>query len=236
MLSAIINYKNNIGLTLSEQIKTFDGYDKDNIEQIRNLQYDNVYCCPTIDDIEYLYSNISTVKCKNFFLVSVQECNSTLDSNELYTTDPMSNVGKAFLNFENFCKGIFNTYILRIGMPFGSFKCDNILYDLMYFKYPRFQCDYTIQIYPLDMLYSDLKRLQLKNKHIENRFSEPILISDIIEKMNHYGYSYYSHLTLELDESKCHRNKGNLLIKLKIFRYLKECINTHRNKLFKGLN
>jgi len=204
--NAILGYTGFVGSNLALQIKDFDGYNSKNLGKIKGKYYKNIYCA-CIPGVKYIANKnpkqdlvniyniidiLKTVKCDNFFLVSSQDCNSTLDSDETYSVEPPTIYGKNRLLFENFIKSNFNSYILRIGCLFGKNLRKNIIFDLMTQNpyLDTVQEDTTMQLYCLDDLKNDFDSMVKSDLHITNKFSEPIKISKIINIYNNINKNY----------------------------------------------
>lgn len=199
--TAILGYTGFVGSNLALQIKDFDGYNSKNLADIKGKHYKNIYyaCVPGVkylankdplNDLENILDILKVlihINCDNFFLVSSQDCNSTLDSDENYYCEPPSEYGKNRLFFEEFIKRIFkNVYILRIGCLFGKNLRKNIIFDLIsnnpYLE--TLKNDSTMQLYCLDDLKTDFELMVEKGWHKINRFGKPIKISEIISVYN----------------------------------------------------
>lgn len=235
--NAILGYTGFVGSNLALQINDFDGYNSKNLKEIIGKYYKNIYCA-CIPGVKYIANKepskdlqnifniidiLKTVKCDNFFLVSSQDCNSTLNSNEIYSIDPPTEYGKNRLLFENFIKSNFNAYILRIGCLFGKNLRKNIIFDLLT-NNPYLNTiheDSTMQLYCLDDLKNDFQTMFKNNLHLSNKFSEPIKISEIINVYNNVNKNYIKILK---PSNKGYNNKisiGNYVDKAYILDKLK---------------
>lgn len=241
--NAILGYTGFVGSNLKNKIKNSDLYNSKNLNQIESKEYENIFCC-CIPGTKYLANKfpeedlnniikilriLKNVKCKNFYLISSQDCNSSLSSNEIFTNLPPTDYGKNRLYFENCVKDLFNCYTIRLGCLFGKNLKKNIIFDLLNKNYiENIKEDFTLQIYDLNDLVSDLQKIQKLNLHLVNIFSEPIWISEIIEIFNDYGYSYSFNIKKNLN--KCYQNKGLLYKKEIQLQKLRDFIDENRIK------
>lgn len=217
MKIALIGYNGFVGSNLLEQLQKeytdIDLYNKININNIINKEYDKIFCAG-VKGVKYLANRepiqdmfdicelllvLKTVKCKEFYLVSSQDCNSSISSSSRFTSLPPTEYGRNRLYFENMILSLFDTvYILRIGCLFGKNLKKNIIFDLMNNHYlDNLKEDFTMQLYDLKNLLKDFKLIKsynLVNKAV-NRFAEPCYISEIIEVFNNNGYNYNFNLT-----------------------------------------
>lgn len=224
MSDLLLGWSGFIGSNLNNQLKrsvtktTF--VNSENIYTIKNRRFDDVYCCcvPGVkyyanshpaedtDNIYNILDVLSTIHCKNFYLVSSQDCNASLTSTVDDNQSPPTIYGRNRRFFEDSITELFErSYILRIGCLFGDNLKKNIIYDLLNNNYlDHLTEDYTMQLYWLGHLYADLRQLSKTDTHISNCFSEPVYISQIIDVFNKNGFNYK--FNLEKNESKSYRN------------------------------
>lgn len=244
MKIALLGYTGFVGSNLLEQLKTeynnIDLYNSKNFKDIINKEYDKIYCC-CVKGIKYIANKnpiedlkeicdilltLKTVKCDEFYLVSSQDCNSSLSSNSVFTTLPPTEYGKNRLYFENQIMNIFkNVYILRIGCLFGKNLKKNVIFDLLNHHYlENLKEDFTMQLYDLKNLLKDFNLLKSSNfiNIPINRFSQPVWISEIIDMFNQFNFNY--DFKLVKNYKKCYENGGLLYSKEVQLENLKEFI------------
>lgn len=211
-----------------------------NIDLIDHKDFNNVYCCcpsgykykankepyKDFNSILDILKHLRTIKAKNIFLISSQDANSTMTSDENYTEQPPTEYGRNRLFFENSIKQMFdNVYIIRLGMLFGDNLKKNIIYDLLHGHcLENITKDYTIQLYNIDNLLKDIRYFKDIGYHKVNRFSEPILISEVIEVFINNGYLY----NFDLLKTNGYNNKGVLISKQEILKELDNFIKCQR--------
>mgnify|MGYP006916058642 CR=1 FL=1 len=199
--TAILGHTGFIGSSIARTLNTlnedYDGYNSKNIQQLTNKQYDTIYCAcvPGVkwyanlhpkqdyENMLEVMSVLETVRCKEFYLVSSQDCNSTLKENELFTGLPPTVYGTHRLYFEWFIEKHFNSYIIRIGCLFGDGLKKNIIYDLLNDKCEALY-NQTYQLYCIDNLLKDFTFMKSNNIRLMNRFSQPVYITDIAQALN----------------------------------------------------
>lgn len=238
-MDALIGYTGFVGSTLRTQLPLEpELYCSLNIEDIKFKHFNNLYiCCPTgkkyyvnqhskedLYNIMNILRILTTVTCNNCFMVSSQDANSTLYSDESFICYPFTEYGKNRLYFEDAIKDLFdNHYIMRIGCLFGKCLRKNIIYDLLNHNFlENINLDITYQLYNMKNLFKDFQLMQKYDIHRWNRFSEPVYVSEIIDVFNQCGYDYK--FDLKKDDDLCYRNKGALIGKDKILKELKEFI------------
>lgn len=135
-MDALIGFNGFVGSTLLSQLPNEpEKYNSSNLEDIEFKTFDNLYiCCPTgskyyVNEHSYQdYMNmrdilrlLATVNCNDCYLVSSQDCNSTLYSDETFTCYPFTEYGKNRLFFEDAIRDLFeNHHVMRIGCLFGK--------------------------------------------------------------------------------------------------------------------
>jgi nucleoside-diphosphate-sugar epimerase len=238
-MNGLIGYTGFVGSNLLDQLsQPLELFNSTNISEIDNKHFENLYCCGLpgakwlanrnsnndLKNVLDLEIHLNTVTCDNFFLVSSQDCNSTMTSDETFSCLPPTAYGKNRLSFEGFCTDHFtNVYILRIGSLFGKNLKKNVIYDLLNKHYlENIQYDYTLQLYNLDNLLEDFNYMVANDIHLINRFSEPVKLTEIINIFNSCGYDY--HFNLHLREDISYKNKGLLLPKEQLLLELKKFI------------
>lgn len=226
-MDCLIGYTGFVGSNLLDQLNNdnIELFNRSNIKDIHGKHYDKIYCCG-VPGVKYIankntnedFKNIlelgrdlADVSCNEFFLVSSQDCNSNLSSDELFTGFPPTAYGKNRLWFENCIRDLFsNVRIIRIGSLFGNNLRKNVIYDLLNNNYIEgITADYTMQLYNLDRLLSDFEFMSKFDIRLMNRFSEPVLLSEVIDIFNRNGYKYK--ISVPYREDKSYKNKGSLL-------------------------
>ena len=228
---AILGYTGFVGSTILRLLNCeCDLYNSKNIDNVKGKKYKKIYCAcmPGVkwkankeprEDFNTLIKIInclSEVECENFYLVSSQDCNSNLSSDESFTTSPPTVYGIHRLRFEWFIRYKFpNARIMRIGCLFGERLKKNVIFDFMNdnIQYPL--SNTTYQLYYMDNLLSDFELMDKENIFLMNRFSEPVWTSEIADIMN---------IKVSFDsEYEKYNNKGKYILdKTLELQYLKE--------------
>lgn len=237
---AILGYTGFVGSHLVKQL-TQEGNEltlvnSKNLWKIEYKRFDKIYCAcmpgvkwKAIQNPEEDFNNmlkiihsINYTSANEFYLVSSQDCNSNLTSNEAFTELPPTIYGIHRLQFESFIKNRFNNVrIMRIGCLFGDGLKKNIIYDIINNKISKTQ-DITYQLYFMDNLVKDFEFMKENDITLMNRFSEPVWVSEIAKALG-------SNIEIESGNSK-YCNKGKYLLnKEEQLNYLKEW--NDRNKL-----
>lgn len=184
MRSALIGYTGFVGSNI--HLEFTDRYNSTNILSIRGKEYDLVVCAgapatkwwanqnPERDReaIQYLISNLSTIKAKHFVLIS------TID---VYNDHETYGKNRKFL--EEFVKFYFNRVsIVRLPALFGEGLKKNILFDMLTGKVKEISSESLFQWYNLSNLTHDLRQTVLNgDKTIYEFFSPPISLSSIAQ-------------------------------------------------------
>ena len=198
---ALIGYTGFIGSNLINLRKNFKFFNSENINRIKNKNFDRIYCAGTYSkiwlakkkpeedkrNIDNLISNLRKVQAKKFFLISTCEVygkqkktfeNSKIKKNKNYA------YGFNRLKLENFVEKNFKEYyILRLPIVYGKNFSKNFLYDLIYKKnINKLNANDMVQIYNVDNLGKHLRWLEKKKISKLNISSKPLKIKNISEK------------------------------------------------------
>lgn len=200
MNTAVLGYTGFVGSNIVKQLNyNCDCYNTSNFELIKGRKYERVYCAcipgtkwiankePVKDlvNIAKIISVLDTIECEHFYLVSSQDCNSTLESDEIYTETPPTIYGLHRLQFEWFIKCRFPfARIMRIGCLFGDGLKKNIIYDLINNRIDHPISNTTYQLYCIDNILTDFEFMDSNNVSIMNRFSNPVWVSEIAGILN----------------------------------------------------
>ena len=113
-MNGLIGYTGFVGSNLLDQLsQPLELFNSTNISEIDGKHFENLYCCglpgakwlanknPSndLENVLDLEKHLSTVTCDNFFLVSSQDCNSTMTSDETFSCLPPTAYGKNRLIF-----------------------------------------------------------------------------------------------------------------------------------------
>lgn len=184
--SALIGHTGLIGDSLLGKQEFDLLYNSSNIQDIRNLEIDTVYCCAPsgnrlhvnqhplqdLDNINAMISELSCTKIKKMILVS------TVDTQHC----PDTPYGKNRLKLENFVKTFTDHHIIRLSTLIDHKIKKNVLYDLKHRQFLDFiNLDQCMHWYLLSDLSSHID-IVVKNQIKEiNLVSEPIYVSEIID-------------------------------------------------------
>lgn len=202
MTNAVLGYTGFVGSNIRDQLQKrgeyFDCYNSKNISDIKGKYYTNIYCAcvpgtkwlaninprQDLNNILSITKTLSEVNCENFYLVSSQDCNSTLTSNEDYAETPPTVYGIHRLQFEWFVRYKFPfAKIMRIGCLFGKGLKKNLIFDLLNNNLQKPVGDITYQLYCVDNLLDDFKYMDDEHIMIMNRFSTPVWASEIADTL-----------------------------------------------------
>ena len=204
MTKCIIGYSGFVGGNLLLQKKFDNFYNSQNINDIRNLFFDELYFCgiPAVkwyanqnpiedtNNIENIIDILKTVKVNKFILISTIDVYENINSqdNEDYNCDYKNNhiYGKNRYIFENFIKNNYeNTYIVRLPALFGYGLKKNIIYDLINNnQINKISINTKFQWYNLDWLSNDIEIMFKNNIYLCNFFTEPLETYEIIKLFN----------------------------------------------------
>lgn len=227
--NAVLGYTGFVGSNILRLIDCeCDLYNSKNSEQLKNKYYNKIYCAclpgkkwlankEPYNDFKNLISImeiLKTVKCNEFYLVSSQDCNSSQNSNEEFSTLPPTIYGVHRLYFEKFVEENFNAYIMRIGCLFGEGLKKNIIFDLLNDKVETID-NTTYQLYFIDNIIKDFNYMRDNNIRLMNNFSEPVFVSDIAKCLD-------KHVNI-VNTKTTYNNKGiHILDKNSQLEYLKD--------------
>lgn len=231
-MDALIGYTGFVGSTLHEQLgdQALALYNSKNIDEIKGNSFNTIYCAaprgvkylanrdPYGDMIEInnLLNVLKTVKCKLFILISSQDCNTDLTSYEHSLGEPPTAYGRNRLYFEHEVSRLFdNARIMRIGSLFGKGLKKNVIFDLLNHNYlENITEDYTLQLYNMEHLLSDIQIMLNEGIRVWNRFSETVWLSDILVLFNNHSYgnngheyNYHINITGKINIDKCYNNR-----------------------------
>lgn len=149
MEKAIIGYTGFVGSNLDNQMKFNKKYNSKNINEIRNKEFDIVYCAGVsaikwfanqnpekdIIGINNLIENLKTIKTKMFVLISTIDIYSdfiNIDEDTIPDISKQDTYGKNRFFLENWVKSNFeNSLIVRLPALFGKGLKKNFIYDLL---------------------------------------------------------------------------------------------------------
>lgn len=199
MKSALIGYTGFVGSNLLTQMKFDDLYNSKNIQEIKNKEYDVVYCAgvpaakwianqkPTEDlqSVCSLIDAIREVKTKRFVLIStVDVYKSIIDVDEDSFID-LSNhhaYGTHRRVIETFVSERFEKYnIIRLPGLFGDGLKKNIIYDFLHDNETyKIHSEAVFQFYSLDTLVDDIQKVIDNDIKLINFATEPTSVEEII--------------------------------------------------------
>jgi nucleoside-diphosphate-sugar epimerase len=222
--TAVLGFTGFVGSNIVKQLPfPCDLYNSKNFNELKGKTYKRIYCAcvsgvkwkanlnPKDDyiNISKIIKILETVECEEFYLVSSQDCNSSLESDEEFNSLPPTIYGIHRLQFEWFISSKFPTArIMRIGCLFGDGLKKNIIYDLLNQKdFIDTTKDITYQLYYIGNIVKDFEYMKDNNIMIMNRFSESVYSSEIAEALGieiKFNNKYYKY-----------NNKGNYILSKK---------------------
>jgi hypothetical protein len=245
-MNALIGHTGFIGSNLIEHLdeKTTKYYNSKNIEEIKNENFDTVYCCGLyaekwkinqnpIDDlssIKNLQNLLKTISCKTFILISTVDifnCDIIQNEDDLairINSYAQHSYGKHRFEMEQFCKTQFsNTYIFRLPALFGKGLKKNALFDMLNNNNVHLLCSHwKFQWYNVSWLYEDMMYFINKNIREVNFVLESISLKLIqtlflpnVKLNNDYDKKVNYKLISKYFKQK--RNLDELLISMKEF-------------------
>jgi nucleoside-diphosphate-sugar epimerase len=147
-MKAVIGYSGLIGSNLCDQIVIDHKYNSSNIEEIKNFEYDIVYCAAPsavkwkankhpdedLNNVYGLINNFKNIKTKKFILFSTVDVYSKFPCSEQDKPDfyDACFYGKNRILLENFVINYFEDHsIIRLPALFGKGLKKNLIYDLL---------------------------------------------------------------------------------------------------------
>lgn len=201
--SCLIGHTGFVGSNLKEKIFFTDYFNSENISEIKNKEYDEVYCCglpgskwvankyPSNDTktIMKLLKYIRTIKCKKFILIStidVYDNKDNSDENTKIQFNKLDTYAENRLMFENQIAELFNNYlILRLGALFGKYLKKNVIFDLLNQNRINYiNPNSYFQWYNVDNILNDI--YLYKQHRMVNLFSKPVRTENICKL---FGYN-----------------------------------------------
>jgi hypothetical protein len=203
-MNAIIGYTGFIGSYLLSKLDNIDLYNRSNILNIINKNYNIIYFCGLYASKWYINNNkdyddytinqylniIKNINFNRFILISTID---VYNNNNSYNENDISNniysyevYGKNRLYFEEQLKLIIDINklnIIRLPSIFGYGMKKNIIYDLIYNNnLEDISLESEFQWYPINRLYDDINYVYNHNIRLINLFTEPIKTIEIINK------------------------------------------------------
>lgn len=148
-MKGLIGYTGFVGSNLDKQIEFERKYNSKNILDIKNEEFDILYCAGVsavkwfanqnpekdIENINSLIDNLKTIKTKKFVLISTIDIYSDLgdvDEDRIPNVLEQDTYGKNRYYLENWVKDNFQDYlIVRLPALFGEGLKKNFIYDLL---------------------------------------------------------------------------------------------------------
>jgi dTDP-4-dehydrorhamnose reductase len=198
--NALIGYSGFVGSTLLKQHHFNSLYRSTNIANIVNNSFDTVVCAgaPAVkwlanknpeqdkQSIDSLISQLSTIKCDNFILISTVDVFS--DSSEAVESTPVDTsdlhpYGLHRYQLEEFVKAHFPHYlIVRLPGLVGPGLKKNIIYDFLNDNnLDAIDNRGVFQFYPMVNLWSDIQVAIDNNCSIMHLTSEPMSVREIAQ-------------------------------------------------------
>lgn len=212
--NALIGYSGFVGSTLLKQFDFTNLYRSTNITNIMNSSFDTVVCAgaPAIKwlanknpeqdkkSIDSLISNLSTIKCNKFILISTVDIfKDSLEAVESTAIDTsgLHPYGLHRYQLEEFVKNHFpNHLIVRLPGLVGAGLKKNIIYDLHNNNNLEvIDSRGVFQFYPMVNLWSDIQ-VALNNKiSLIHLTTEPISVQEIAKEC--FNIDFRNELTNE---------------------------------------
>ncbi|MEZ8375720.1 pyridine nucleotide transhydrogenase [Vibrio cyclitrophicus] len=194
----LIGFSGFVGATLLKQTKFDELYRSNNIAEIRGKSFDTVVCAgaPAVkwlankepeqdkQSVQSLISHLSTVKCKQFILISTvdvfQNPNQATESTAIETLG-LHPYGLHRYELEEFVKANFSNYlIIRLPGLVGPGLKKNVIYDFLNNNnLDAVDSGGVFQFYPMVNLWSDIQVAIKNNCNLLHLTAEPLSVSEI---------------------------------------------------------
>lgn len=237
--NALIGYSGFVGSTLLKQFDFTNLYRSTNITNIMNSSFDTVVCAgaPAIKwlanknpeqdkkSIDSLISNLSTIKCNKFILISTVDIfKDSLEAVESTAIDTsgLHPYGLHRYQLEEFVKNHFpNHLIVRLPGLVGAGLKKNIIYDLHNNNNLEvIDSRGVFQFYPMVNLWSDIQ-VALNNKiSVIHLTTEPISVQEIAKEC--FNIDFRNELTNEPVEYDFRTELTHLYNNNSAYQYSKE--------------
>lgn len=196
---ALIGYSGFVGGNLAKQIPFDDGYNSQNIEEIKGKKYDLIISAGAKADrneannnpqgdwngIKKLLNSLSKVTAKHFILISTIDVYPNRvnvdEDTPIKLEDLIEPYGKNRYKMELFIKRQFpKVTIVRCPNLYGDNLKKNLLYDLIHNTGLEYRHrDSLLQFYSLKNLWKDIQKTVKQNIDLINLAVEPVLAHDI---------------------------------------------------------
>jgi len=197
----LIGFSGFVGATLLKQTKFDELYRSTNIAEIRGKSFDTVVCAgaPAVkwlankepeqdkQSIQGLISHLSTIKCKQFILISTvdvfQNPNQATESTPINTSG-LHPYGLHRYELEEFVKANFpNHLIIRLPGLVGPGLKKNVIYDFLNNNnLEAVDSGGIFQFYPMVNLWSDIKIATKNNCNLLHLTAEPLSVCEIAKE------------------------------------------------------
>lgn len=197
----IIGSSGFIGKALNDKLKTKYLYNSRNINKIKKISFDELYCCAPssliwkanknpgkdLKNIVKLCLNLTGLKVKKFILISSIEvyqrqsvCNEFSAKNEIG-----SSYGSNRLFFENFVtKNFKKSIIVRLPVVYGIGLKKNLIFDLIHQKRTHLiNKNDKLQFFPSAKILKFINKIKNKNISPINFASEPVKVKDLLDTL-----------------------------------------------------
>ena len=201
MKNALIGYSGFVGSTLLKQTTFNDLYRSTNIQEIRGQCYESVVCAgapaqkwlankdPVADTkkIDALIEHLSTIKCKQFILIStVDVFKSPVDVDETTSVDTndLHTYGLNRYRLEQFVQEHFDdSLIVRLPGLVGPGLKKNIIFDLLNNNnLEQIESRNVFQFYPMVNLWFDIQTALSHKLKLIHLTAEPISVGSIAKQ------------------------------------------------------
>lgn len=197
-INALIGYSGFVGSTLLKQKSFNELYRSTNIADIRSKSFDIVVCAgapavkwlankyPAQDkkSIQDLISHLSTIKCKQFILISTVDVflnpNQATESTSIVTSG-LHPYGTHRYELEEFVRSNFSNHlIIRLPGLVGPGLKKNVIYDFLNNNnLGAIDSCSVFQFYPMVNLWSDIQVAIRNNCKLLHLTAEPLSVRDI---------------------------------------------------------
>lgn len=205
--NALIGYSGFVGSTLLKQCEFSDKYRSTNISEIQNKSFDTVVCAgaPAVkwlanknpeqdqESIKSLISNLSTVKCGTFILISTVDVfkdSEGVDESTKVDTVDLHPYGFNRYKLEEFVRKNFKRHlIVRLPGLVGPGLKKNILYDFLNSNNLEvIDSRGVFQFYPMVNLWADIKTALENDLSLIHLTSAPISVGEVAQKCFNFDF------------------------------------------------
>ena len=201
MSDAIIGYSGFVGGAIL-RARSFDArYRSTDIETIRGSQFDTVVCCgapaekwranrdPTEDRarLATLTNALSYVRARRVVLIStidVYPSPSGVDEGTVIDAAASQPYGRHRFELEEFCRGRFDTTVVRLPGLYGHGLKKNAVFDLLHDRpVDAMPGNARFQFYDIERVWPDVERVLEARLPLANITAEPVSMTALAERV-----------------------------------------------------